>query len=161
MVTFHPIAEQQSKLPKYQQFVNSILHQIKCGELKEGDKLPSIIDSSLALDLSRDTIQKAYKELYTKGVITSVYRKGYFVSGTFKKQQQQKLLFISASPTSTNLAFYQQFTQVLQQHKVQSDFTLCHSSSSQLKRKWAITTCLSLSHRICLKRQCGKCWIAR
>ena len=133
MSVHFPALDHQSKLPKYQQFINSILHQIKCGELKEGDKLPSIIDSSLALDLSRDTIQRAYKELYTMGVITSVYRKGYFISSISQKHQQQRLLFISASSTSCNRAFYERFTKTLSKHKVESDFMICHNNINQLK----------------------------
>jgi len=123
-----PTIESNTKVPKYQQFVNAILHQIKTGELHEGDKLPSIVESSVDFDLSRDTIGRAYKELYMQGVITSIYRKGYFVANKAIKTQQKRVLFITGKCSTTNQMFYRQLSRELEKYNVQSDCMLCHNS---------------------------------
>jgi DNA-binding GntR family transcriptional regulator len=50
--------------------------------LKIGDRLPSINEISAEYYLSRDTVEKAFNELRKKGIITSVKRRGYFISST-------------------------------------------------------------------------------
>ena len=67
------------KMPKYKQLVQAVLLAIELGTLKSGDQLPSISELSLAHDLARDTVEKAYRELRERGLITSVQGKGYYV----------------------------------------------------------------------------------
>ena len=73
------IKKSDSKLPKYQQLINSLLQDIEMGELKPGERLPSINEASEECYLSRDTVERAYTELHKMGVITSIFRKGYFI----------------------------------------------------------------------------------
>ena len=40
------IKKSDSKLPKYQQLINSLLQDIEMGELKPGERLPSINEAS-------------------------------------------------------------------------------------------------------------------
>jgi hypothetical protein len=64
------------------------------GKIVKGDILPSINDFSIALETSRNTIERAYKELKKMGVIASVAGKGYFVTNTqFKQPFKVMLLF--------------------------------------------------------------------
>lgn len=98
-----------SKIPKYRQLVNSIVKQIESGQLKEGDRLPSIIESSLDYNLSRDTVERGYKLLYQKGMITSVYRRGYFVDGPLVNMKM-KIFFLLGEITERNRAIYRAFT---------------------------------------------------
>jgi len=80
--------------PKYVQLVNSILHGIECGKIEKGDILPSINDFSTALEASRNTIERAYKELKKLGIIESVAGKGYFITDKqFKQPLKIMLLF--------------------------------------------------------------------
>ena len=56
--------------------------------------LPSINDLSFALDTSRNTIERVYKELKDKGIVSSVPGKGFFISNTdFQKPLKIFLLF--------------------------------------------------------------------
>jgi DNA-binding transcriptional regulator YhcF (GntR family) len=84
--------DENSKIPKYQQVVDTILSDIGVGLVKVGDKIPSINETSEEYYLSRDTVEKAYKILQKKGIITAVRGKGYYVSCTSSKEGKRILL---------------------------------------------------------------------
>ncbi|RMG75339.1 MAG: GntR family transcriptional regulator [Bacteroidetes bacterium] len=69
-----------SRLPKYRQVINNILWEIDKEILKPGERIPSINETSEEYYLSRDTVEKAYRELSRRGIITSVPGKGYYVN---------------------------------------------------------------------------------
>ncbi len=69
----------QSITPKYMQVTNAIFNAIRHGHLRENYLLPSISDLSFELDISRDTAEKAYRNLKKMGIIDSIPGKGYFV----------------------------------------------------------------------------------
>ena len=69
-------------VPKYRQIINSIFQLIREGELKRGDKIPSINNICEKFSLSRDTVLMAFNELKARGVISSVPGKGYYVEST-------------------------------------------------------------------------------
>lgn len=71
-----------SATPKYQQLVNSIIKAIAIDKLQKDDLLPSINELSFEFDISRDSVEKAYKQLKKMGFISSVPGKGYFVKST-------------------------------------------------------------------------------
>jgi DNA-binding transcriptional regulator YhcF (GntR family) len=75
-----------SATPKYQQIINAILKGIEYGRLKQQTVLPSINDLSYELDVSRNTAEKAYRQLKKNGVISSVPGKGYFIKTARLKQ---------------------------------------------------------------------------
>ncbi|HEY6083578.1 MAG TPA: GntR family transcriptional regulator [Chitinophagaceae bacterium] len=68
--------------PKYLQIADSIIEAIREGDLKKGEQIPSINELSEEYLLSRDTVEKAYKQLRDKGIIISVKGKGYFINRT-------------------------------------------------------------------------------
>lgn len=70
----------ESRTPKYKQIINFIINQIEKGKLIEGDRIPSINETSEEFYLSRDTVEKAYSFLKDRNLIVSVKGKGYFVS---------------------------------------------------------------------------------
>jgi DNA-binding transcriptional regulator YhcF (GntR family) len=72
--------DEQSITPKYQQVTNAIFNAIRMGHIGENYLLPSISDLSFELEISRDTAEKAYRNLKRLGIINSVPGKGYFVS---------------------------------------------------------------------------------
>lgn len=74
--------DENSRLPKYRQVINTILEEINQELFKPGDRIPSINETSEEYYLSRDTVEKAYRELSQRGVISSVPGKGYYVNGT-------------------------------------------------------------------------------
>ncbi|WP_020529013.1 winged helix-turn-helix domain-containing protein [Flexithrix dorotheae] len=71
-----------SKIPKYRQIINNIIAEIHKGNLKKGQKIPSINETSFEYYLSRDTVEKAYNELRRRGIIISVRGKGFYVNDT-------------------------------------------------------------------------------
>jgi DNA-binding transcriptional regulator YhcF (GntR family) len=86
--------DEYSITPKYVQLINSILSGIESGKIEKGDIIPSINDFSIALEASRNTIERAYKELKKMGIVESVPGKGYFIANTeFKKPFKVMLLF--------------------------------------------------------------------
>lgn len=69
-------------VPKYRQIINSIYTAISIGELKLGDKIPSLNQICAEFDLSRDTVMVAFNELKAKGIINSIPGKGYYINST-------------------------------------------------------------------------------
>lgn len=96
ITTFRNFAqmEQDSKIPKYQQLVNTLLIDIEKGNFQTGKRLPSINGASVECYLSRDTVERAYCELYRLGIVTSIFRKGYFISGKSIKTNTKTFLLV-------------------------------------------------------------------
>lgn len=69
-------------IPKYRQIINSIYTAISVGELKLGDKIPSLNQICTDFELSRDTVMVAFNELKAKGIINSIPGKGYYINST-------------------------------------------------------------------------------
>jgi DNA-binding transcriptional regulator YhcF (GntR family) len=84
--------DENSKIPKYQQVVDTIVSDIEIGIVKVGDKIPSINETSEEYYLSRDTVEKAYKILRRRGIITAVRGKGFYVSSTTRNEGKRILL---------------------------------------------------------------------
>jgi len=72
----------ESEVPKYKQVVDLFLSDIEAGILKQGQRIPSINETSEELLLSRDTVEKAYVYLKKHGIVSSVKGKGYYISRT-------------------------------------------------------------------------------
>jgi len=72
--------DESSRIPKYKQIVDSIINDISKGKLKVGQKIPSINKLSETCDLSRDTVEKAYKQLKERKAIISVKGKGFYTA---------------------------------------------------------------------------------
>ncbi|HET6557726.1 MAG TPA: GntR family transcriptional regulator [Prolixibacteraceae bacterium] len=69
-------------VPKYRQIINSIYGAISSGDLKLGDKIPSLNQICVEFELSRDTVMVAFNELKAKGIINSIPGKGYYINST-------------------------------------------------------------------------------
>lgn len=87
--------DEDSKIPKYQQLVDTVIADIELGIVKIGDKIPSINETSEEFYLSRDTVVKAYELLRNRGIITAVKGKGFYVSSTGKNQGKRILLLFN------------------------------------------------------------------
>ena len=70
-----------SRVPIYKQIENSIIELILVDAYPEGTRLPSVRSLALELGANPNTVQKAYQELESQGVICSVGGKGSFVQG--------------------------------------------------------------------------------
>jgi len=84
-----------SRQPIYEQLIEQIEKYILGGILNPGDKIPSVRNLSVELSINPNTIQKAFSELDSKGIICSVPGKGCFISdGAIKlleKREREKL----------------------------------------------------------------------
>jgi len=66
--------------PLYVQIANGLVSAIKNRELGRGDPLPSLHQLKRDLDVSVNTVVKAYEMLKEKGIIASFYGKGFKVA---------------------------------------------------------------------------------
>lgn len=67
------------RTPIYEQIVNNFKNLIITGKLEEDAKIPSVREMSKILSVNPNTIQKAYKELESKGYFYTVLNQGSFV----------------------------------------------------------------------------------
>lgn len=70
-----------SRKPIYEQLIEQCEAFIQSGLLKEGDLIPSVRSLSMDLSVNPNTIQKAFADLSTRGIIRSVPGKGNVVCG--------------------------------------------------------------------------------
>lgn len=64
----------------YQQIYEQVRDAVFAGSLREGQKLPSIRKLSADLDVSHTTVEQAYLQLATEGLVNNVPRSGYVVA---------------------------------------------------------------------------------
>jgi DNA-binding transcriptional regulator YhcF (GntR family) len=86
---------------KLRQLTDEIIRVIQA-ELNKGDSLPSINSLSRDLNISRDTVFKAYRELKRRKLVNSTPTKGYFVN-----RERNKVLLL--------LDFYSPFKEIVYQ----------------------------------------------
>ena len=69
-----------SGLPTWIQIKNRISYLIGSGEYSEGDRLPTVRALALDLDISYNTVNRAYMDLEREGYITTRKGRGTFVA---------------------------------------------------------------------------------
>ncbi|WP_276981416.1 PLP-dependent aminotransferase family protein [Johnsonella ignava] len=69
-----------SKKPIYEQIYEYIKNEIKSGNLRTCEKLPSTRKLSSDLKISRSTVQLAYAQLEAEGYVEACASRGYFIS---------------------------------------------------------------------------------
>src|SRR5210317_17697 len=111
MIEFIKIDE-NSRIPKYQQIIDSIIHNISNGVLKIDQKIPSINRFSEEFYISRDTIEKAYSILKERNIITSIRGKGYYISRT-QLISKVNILFLVNKLSSHKLRTYNYFVDTI------------------------------------------------
>ncbi|WP_139956509.1 GntR family transcriptional regulator [Flavicella sediminum] len=100
--------DENSRIPKYQQIIDSIIANISSGNLTMDQKIPSINMFSEEFYLSRDTVEKAYSILKQRNIITSIRGKGYYISRT-KLISKVNVLFLINKLSSYKLRTYNNF----------------------------------------------------
>lgn len=82
----------KSALPVYEQVKRAIKLAIIAGRLKDGEKLMSLRELALKLQINPNTIIKIYNQLEVEGYVHSRPGAGYFVKGdrtNMKKERYQ------------------------------------------------------------------------
>jgi len=101
-----------SGVPKYKQVVALVISDIESGIFKQGQRIPSINETSEDLLLSRDTVEKAYVYLKKKGILSSVRGKGYYVNKT-DVSRQLKVALIFNKLSNYKRSLYYSFIETL------------------------------------------------
>lgn len=70
----------QSRIPIYEQLYKKVVELVLKGELKAGDKLPSVRELAKNLGVNPNTVSKAFQLLERGNVIYSLAGRGSFVS---------------------------------------------------------------------------------
>jgi GntR family transcriptional regulator len=71
--------DKQSPVPFYRQIVDLVLAGISGGRVLPGDRLPTIRDLAVRLEVNRNTVVKAYTQLQLLGVLDTQQGSGVFV----------------------------------------------------------------------------------
>lgn len=86
MVTIDKFSEK----PIYEQIYNQFTKLIILDVIKKGDKLASVRELALSLQINPNTIQKSYKMLESKDFIVSIKGKGNYVNDKSKVYEYYK-----------------------------------------------------------------------
>lgn len=124
--------EEVSVIPKYMQIVNSVVKGVEQGAIQLNERMPSINEVSFELDVSRDTVEKSYRELKNMGILESIPSKGYFIKNIdFKRPLKVILLFDKLSTHKKMI--YDAFVNELND-KVNIDFYVYNNDFSLFKK---------------------------
>ena len=66
--------------PIYLQIADAICERILTGQWPEGDRIPSVRECGVSLEVNPNTVARSYDELSTEGIIHNKRGIGYFVS---------------------------------------------------------------------------------
>jgi GntR family transcriptional regulator len=83
--------DRKNGIPIYIQVKNQIMSEIKNGNLKIGEKMPTERELSQKLNTSRNTISAAYNLLEQEGVLISYQGRGTFVAEEAKTWKQHNI----------------------------------------------------------------------
>jgi len=74
--------EPRRGVPLYFQIIEAIKHRVAVGELKSGDRLPTVRKLAVELAINPNTVAKAYDELRREGILDVKQGIGTFVKGS-------------------------------------------------------------------------------
>ncbi len=82
-----------SQIPIYKQLIQEVQNLVDLGIYRDGDFIPSMNDLAEELDISKETVMKAYSGLKDKGIIGSLYRKGFYITNEVNRKIRILVLF--------------------------------------------------------------------
>ena len=88
MITFK--LDKKSAIPFYRQLIDSILLGVSNGSILPGEKLPTIREMAVRLEVNPNTVVKAYNQLQIMGVLETQQGSGVFVNDIPHKQLPEK-----------------------------------------------------------------------
>jgi DNA-binding transcriptional regulator YhcF (GntR family) len=124
--------DEYSITPKYLQIANSVVREIENGQIKVGENIPSINELSEKLNISRDTVERAYKHLKQIGVIEAVARRCYYIK-SIEFRKPLKLFLLPNKLSAPKKAIYDSFIAALGDHAV-IDFCIYNNDFSLFKK---------------------------
>lgn len=100
--------DHSSNIPLYKQVIQEIKAHITNKSLKEGDILPSMNQLCENLQVSKETVKKAYDILRSESYIDSAHGKGFFVKK--QKKQATKILILFDKLSTYKKELFQAFS---------------------------------------------------
>ena len=85
--------KKESQVPVYKQIIESVQDLATRGKFKNGDFLPSMHELADELQISKETVKKAYSILREKGIIESAQGKGFYVTNNSNTKIKILVLF--------------------------------------------------------------------
>lgn len=82
-----------SRMPIYKQLVKVVQDNVNADEYKEGDFIPSMNELANELNISKETVKKAYSVLREMGTIESSHGRGFYISNKNGDKIKTLLLF--------------------------------------------------------------------
>ncbi len=101
-----------AQTPVYKQLIQSIQNLVNTGAFKEGEFIPSMNELANNLNISKETVKKAYSILREKGIIDSSHGKGFFI--TNNKQDNIKILVLFDKISTYKQVLYSSFVANIQ-----------------------------------------------
>lgn len=101
-----------SIVPFYKQLVEVIKDLVNNGVYKEGDFLPSRFRLADELNISKETVQKAYSVLRDMGIVESAQGKGFYISG--KPSDKIKMLLLFDKISTYKQVLFNSFAEALE-----------------------------------------------
>jgi GntR family transcriptional regulator len=98
-----------SAVPIYRQLIDQVRERIAVGQLKVGDRLPSVRELAQALPANQNTVLKAYDLLEREGLIERRHGNGTFVSASgiqLSSQQRRKQLSAALRDIATKATLF-------------------------------------------------------
>jgi DNA-binding transcriptional regulator YhcF (GntR family) len=95
--------DHNSQMPLYKQLVKVFQDKVNTGEYKEGDFIPSMNELSNELNISKETVKKAYSVLRKKEIIEASQGKGFYISSKNGDKIKTLLLFDKISTYKQDL----------------------------------------------------------
>lgn len=98
--------------PVYKQLTDYIESAIISGKLRPGEALPSMSQMAKMLDISKETVKKAYGVLTRRGLLESHQGKGFFVLSR-RKSSNLKIVIITDNISSHRKMFIDAFSDAM------------------------------------------------
>ena len=89
--------DNQSRQAIYEQIVEQVERYVLTGVFVGGEKMPSVRNLSLTLNVNPNTVQRAYTELERAGVIVTAPGRGAFISdeGTVRLRERRREMSVA------------------------------------------------------------------
>ncbi|MDD4972542.1 MAG: GntR family transcriptional regulator [Paludibacter sp.] len=99
--------ELSAQIPVYKQLIQDIQNLVDKGVYRDGDYIPSMNELANELQISKETVKKAYSILRDKGIIGSSQGKGFYI--TNNGQNKIKILLIFDKISTYKQVLYSSF----------------------------------------------------
>lgn len=120
----HIAISDDSKVPKFRQLMNQITDNISNKNIQADEKLPSINVMSKELSISRDTVEKAYRELQKQKIVISIAGKGNYICVS-KIKKKFNVLYLINKLSTYKMDVFNAFKAAVGE-KYQTDYHIYH-----------------------------------